>query len=215
MAEAVEPMERRGTHQAEAEPRYRLLQAALVSLRAGPALILLILVVAVSLTTPVFFTSRNIGNVFSQTAVIAVLALGQLLVIVTRGIDLSVGSTVALSGVVGAIVFLHVHSTALVILAILATGLANSHLTAIYSACGPPALGAIQSIKNAGMTGKVVLVGFDGLPDEVKAVKAGTENATVAQHPAKIGSLGIATLYAAVQGKKVPKNVDTGTSLIK
>ena len=95
---------------------HRLLQGALVALRAGPALILLILVVVVSLTTPVFFTSRNIGNVFSQTAVIAVLALGQLLVIVSRGIDLSVGATVALSGVVGAIVYTHVHSTALVVL---------------------------------------------------------------------------------------------------
>ena len=61
------------------------------SLRAGPALILLLLIVVVSLTTPIFFTSRNIGNVFSQTSVIAVVALGQLLVIVTRGIDLSVG----------------------------------------------------------------------------------------------------------------------------
>jgi ribose transport system permease protein len=124
MAEAAEPVERSERRASEAERRYRLLQAALVSLRGGPALILLVLVVVVSLTTPVFFTSRNIGNVFSQTAVIAVLALGQLLVIVTRGIDLSVGSTVALSGVVGAIVFLHVHSTALVVLAILATGLA-------------------------------------------------------------------------------------------
>jgi ribose transport system permease protein len=103
---------------------YRLLQAALLGLRAGPALILLLLVVVVSLTTPVFFTSRNVGNVFSQTSVIAILALGQLLVIVSRGIDLSVGSTVALSGVVGAIVFVHVHSTALVILVIVATGLA-------------------------------------------------------------------------------------------
>ena len=45
-------------------------------------------------------------------------------------------------------------------------------------------------------------------------MKAGTESATVAQHPDKIGSLGVATLYAAVQGKKVQKNVDTGTSLI-
>jgi simple sugar transport system substrate-binding protein len=89
---------------------------------------------------------------------------------------------------------------------------ANPSLTAIYSACGPPALGAIQSIKNAGA--KVILVGFDGLTDEVNAVKAGTEAATVAQHPAKIGSLGIATLYNVVLGKKVPKNVDTGTSLI-
>ena len=82
-------------------------RSALCSLRAGPALILLLLIVVVSLTTPIFFTSRNIGNVFSQTSVIAVLALGQLLVIVTRGIDLSVGSTIALSGVVGAIVFEH------------------------------------------------------------------------------------------------------------
>ena len=58
---------------------------------------------------------------------------------------------------------------------------ANPKLTAIYSACGPPALGAIQSIKNAGIKpGGIILVGFDGLPDEVKAVKAGTESATVA-----------------------------------
>jgi ABC-type sugar transport system substrate-binding protein len=92
---------------------------------------------------------------------------------------------------------------------------ANENLTAIYSACGPPALGAIQSIKNAGIKcGGIILVGFDGLADEVKAVKAGCESATVAQHPDKIGSLGIATLYNAVLGKKVPKKVDTGTSLI-
>jgi simple sugar transport system substrate-binding protein len=78
---------------------------------------------------------------------------------------------------------------------------ANPHLTAIYSACGPPALGAVQSIKNAGIKpGGIILVGFDGLPDEVKAIKAGTENASVAQHPDKIGSLGVGTLYAAVQG---------------
>lgn len=92
---------------------------------------------------------------------------------------------------------------------------ANPKLTAIYSACGPPALGAIQSIKNAGIKPSgIILVGFDGLTAEVAAVKAGTESATVAQHPDKIGSLGVATLYAAAQGKKVPKNVDTGTAMI-
>ena len=114
----------RGTARERGVRRYRLLQGGLLALRAGPALILLILVAVVSLTTPVFFTSRNLGNVFSQTTVIALLALGQLLVIVSRGIDLSVGSTVALSGVVGAIVYRHVHSTALVDLAVLGTGLA-------------------------------------------------------------------------------------------
>ena len=83
--------------------RYGLLRAGLWSLRAGPALILVLLIVVVGLTTPVFLTTRNLGNVCSQTSVIAVLALGQLLVIVTRGIDLSVGATIALSGVVGAL----------------------------------------------------------------------------------------------------------------
>ena len=124
MTEVVPPVEHGEPRTPEAERRYRLLQASLLGLRAGPALILLLLVVIVSLTTPVFFTSRNIGNVFSQTAVIAVLALGQLLVILSRGIDLSVGATVALSGVVGAIVYMHVHSTVLVMLAVLGIGLA-------------------------------------------------------------------------------------------
>jgi ABC-type sugar transport system substrate-binding protein len=92
---------------------------------------------------------------------------------------------------------------------------ANQSLTAIYGACGPPILGAIQSVKNAGIDpGGIILVGFDAGPDEIAAIKAGTETASVAQFPAKIGSLGIATLYNAVQGKTVPKNVDTGTALV-
>ncbi len=92
---------------------------------------------------------------------------------------------------------------------------ANQNLTAIYGACGPPILGAIQSVKNAGIDpGGIILVGFDAGPDEVAAIKAGTETASVAQFPAKIGSLGIATLSNAVKGKTVPKNVDTGTALV-
>jgi simple sugar transport system substrate-binding protein len=92
---------------------------------------------------------------------------------------------------------------------------ANQNLTAIYGACGPPILGAIQSVKNAGISsGDIIVVGFDALPDEVAQIKAGTETGSVAQFPAKIGSLGIATLYRAVQGKKVPKNVDTGTAFV-
>lgn len=104
--------------------RIGLDQVVLLVLRGGPALVLVLLIVVVSLTTPVFPTTRNIGNVLSQTSVIAILALGQLLVIVTRGIDLSVGSTVALSGVTGAIVFEHSQSSVVVISAILGVGLA-------------------------------------------------------------------------------------------
>jgi ribose transport system permease protein len=85
---------------------------------------LLIVVLTAAGLSPVFFTTRNFGNVLSQTAVIAILALAQLLVIVTRGIDLSVGSTLALSAVVGAMVFGSVESGTVVVLAMLATGMA-------------------------------------------------------------------------------------------
>jgi ribose transport system permease protein len=102
--------------------RYQGLRLSLLLLRVGPALGLVVLILVLSQLTPVFLTPRNIGNVLSQTAVIAVLAIGQLVVIVTRGIDLSVGSTLALGTVVGALVFQQYPSTALVIAAMLATG---------------------------------------------------------------------------------------------
>jgi ribose transport system permease protein len=82
-----------------------LLQLALRALQLGPLLILLVLVSLLSLVEPLFLTERNIQNVLVQTSVIACLAIGQLLVILTAGIDLSVGSAIALTTVVGALVF--------------------------------------------------------------------------------------------------------------
>ena len=78
-----------------------------VSLRivqTGPVLILGLVVVVMTALSPYFLTERNITNLGFQTSIVAVLALGQLLVILTRGIDLSVGAVVALGGVVGGIV---------------------------------------------------------------------------------------------------------------
>ena len=112
---AVEPPPRRGA----AGPA-----VALRLIRTGPLLMLVAIVTVAATLSPVFLTTRNLGNVLAQTAVIAVLAIGQLLVIITRGIDLSVGSTVALAAVVGALVFEAVPSATVVILAMLGTGLA-------------------------------------------------------------------------------------------
>src|SRR5512140_3206522 len=81
---------------------YRALRLGFTVLRMGPLLILLVVAVALSFLSPFFLTTRNLGNVLAATAAIAVLSLGQLLVILTRGIDLSVGSTLALASVVGA-----------------------------------------------------------------------------------------------------------------
>jgi len=86
--------------------------------------ILVLLVVLLSVLSDVFLTLENVGNVLKQSAVICVLALGQLPVIVTRGIDLSVGSNLSLSAVVGALVWRDQGSATLAVLAALATGTA-------------------------------------------------------------------------------------------
>jgi len=84
---------------------------------------LVLLIVVLSLLEPVFLTTRNIGNVLAQTSVICVLAMGQLLVIVTRGVDLSVGATVALASVVGALAYGSVDNGVAIVGVMLLTGL--------------------------------------------------------------------------------------------
>ncbi|MEH0673838.1 ribose ABC transporter permease [Vibrio scophthalmi] len=59
---------------------------------------LLFLIVVVSFLNPNFFTLDNILNILRQTSVNAIIAVGMTLVILTAGIDLSVGSVLALCG---------------------------------------------------------------------------------------------------------------------
>ena len=104
--------------------QFQLLRIALGVIRLGPILMLVGLVVAMTLLSPVFFTTGNASNVLAQTAAIAVLAIGQLLVILTRGIDLSVGSTLALASVLGALAYAHGNPGVVVIVVMLAAGAA-------------------------------------------------------------------------------------------
>ena len=66
--------------------------------RGGALIILFLLVVAFTIVTPDFLTVNNLVNILRQYSVLMILAVGQTLVIVSRGIDLSVASNAALSG---------------------------------------------------------------------------------------------------------------------
>lgn len=63
----------------------------------GPLLGLVVVMVALSFMSPYFFTQRNLTNIVSQNADVGIMAVGAALVILIGGIDLSVGSTLALS----------------------------------------------------------------------------------------------------------------------
>ena len=72
---------------------------------------------------PYFLTGANFKIIFIQTVIVAIGALGMTLIIISGGIDLSVGSVIALSCVVGAILLVQNHSIFLVaVLTILAGG---------------------------------------------------------------------------------------------
>lgn len=74
------------------------------SLRELGLLIFIILIsVAVQLRNPAFLTLRNINALLTNTSILGIMAVGMMLVLVTRGIDLSVGSIVAFTGMVTAL----------------------------------------------------------------------------------------------------------------
>lgn len=70
--------------------------------RYGILIAFVLLCVVLSFTSEYFLTPRNILNVLRQTSINGILAIGMTFVILARGIDLSVGSVVALTGVVSA-----------------------------------------------------------------------------------------------------------------
>ncbi len=71
-------------------------------LKYNTIFIFVVLLVASSISSKAFFTERNIFNLLRQMAGIGIVSMGMLLVILTAGIDLSVGSMMALASVLSA-----------------------------------------------------------------------------------------------------------------
>jgi rhamnose transport system permease protein len=90
------------------------------------AAMVVLLVVAVGLRAPVFLSAGSLANLVTDSTLLVMLALTQMLVIVTRGVDLSVASNLALSGMVAAMLGAHYPGLplALIMLAAVAVGLA-------------------------------------------------------------------------------------------
>lgn len=83
---------------------------------------LLLVALYLSFSSEYFLSQRNLMNVGRQASVVAIVALGQALVIIARGIDLSVGSVIGLSAVCSAMVMRATGSDALALMAGLLAG---------------------------------------------------------------------------------------------
>jgi ribose transport system permease protein len=74
---------------------------------------LILLIVGISAVAPVFLSLGNISNVLTDFSYIGIVSLGSTVVIITGGIDLSVGSSMALSAIVTALLFRSLGATAI------------------------------------------------------------------------------------------------------
>ena len=107
--------------EARAKARPRMTVAQFFG-KFGVLAILAVLIAVSSLLSPAFLTANNVVNVLRQMSIITIIAFGSTIIIICGMIDLSPGSVVALSGVLGTSVFVMTHSIPLGILVGVASG---------------------------------------------------------------------------------------------
>jgi ribose transport system permease protein len=167
-----------GTRQAQS--RARALEVTLRVLGAGPIVILVVLCVGIAIARPVFLSVVNLQNVMMQSSAVALLAIGSLVVIVTGGIDLSIGSTMALATVIGWLVFspLGAGSGLLVVVAMIGLGLLVGLVNGLAYVLGKiphPFIVTLAMLSIAQSVGTVITRGqpLPGMPDLVNYLGRG------------------------------------------
>ena len=90
---------------------------------------------------------------------------------------------------------------------------ANPGIVGIFAQNDEMALGAVQAL--GGSAGEEVkVVGFDAIEDALSAIQDGTMNATVAQQPAEIGSLGVENAISVINDESVEENIPVEVQLV-
>ncbi|MCO4180816.1 ribose ABC transporter substrate-binding protein RbsB [Proteus terrae] len=84
---------------------------------------------------------------------------------------------------------------------------------AVFAQNDEMALGALRALQTAGRT-DVLVIGFDGTDDGIKAVNRGMLGATIAQRPDQIGIIGIQTADKILKGEKVDATIPVELELV-
>ncbi len=97
-----------------------------------------------------------------------------------------------------------------------ATDILTGHpnLNGIFASNESSTVGAVQAIKQKGLVGKVVLVGFDSSPNLIDDLRAGSLDSLVLQNPYKMGYEGVKTIVDKLNGREPVRLQDTGVKLL-
>jgi len=91
---------------------------------------------------------------------------------------------------------------------------AHADLNGFFASNESSTVGAVQAIKQKGLAGKVVLVGFDSSPNLIDDLKAGAIDSLVLQNPYKMGYEAVKTMVAKLNGQTPERQMDTGVKLL-
>lgn len=131
--------------------------------------LLLLLWVGLSLSTDTFLTEKNLTNLLRQGAMVAIIAVGQTFVIITAGIDLSVGAVVGFTSVIVAWLLVHGFSIAAAVALTLLLGMAIGafHGFGIVQLGLPPFIMTLATLTALRGIGLLLTNGatISGLPD--------------------------------------------------
>lgn len=79
----------------------------------------------------------------------------------------------------------------------------GNDLAIVFAENDQMALGAARAIEEAGKTGEIMVLGFDGIPSAMEAIKAGIMQGTIAQQPFEMGALGVRLARALLNGETI------------
>ena len=171
---------------------------------AGTLLGLLIIGAVFTFAAPTFLTAPNLLNVLQQSSINACVALGMTLIIISGGIDLSVGPVAALSAVLGAAMMVAGVPIPLAMLGMLAVGLSCGFLNATLVAVGGlqpfiVTLGGLSLYRALALifTGGTPIF---GLPDAFRALT----NGTIAGVPNPVVAVAVFAILAYILLNKSP-----------
>ena len=90
----------------------------------------------------------------------------------------------------------------------------HPRLSGFFAASDLMALGAADAVRAAGRTGQVKIIGLDGIPEALQAIRVGSIDATVSQYPYVMGQMAVEACVAAVRGSKLPTRVDAPIAIV-
>jgi ABC-type sugar transport system substrate-binding protein len=90
----------------------------------------------------------------------------------------------------------------------------HRRLSGIFAANDLMGLGVVDAVRAAGKSGRIKVIGLDGITDALAAVSAGSMSATVSQYPYLMGLMAVEACVAAVRGARLPARVDAPIALV-